>query len=82
MSQSLSCQPSQILHVSNRLESFFFDRAVWRFGTSVENDLEQVRKRRSKSSAKQLEIWENQVVQKWINPDGPGRFKDPAKTAR
>lgn len=42
MSKAYSCRPSELLAVRHDLEAFRLDRAVYRFGTHVDAELDKV----------------------------------------
>lgn len=77
MSQGLRCRPSEILALGNSYEAFCFDRAVWKFGATLEAQLEEIAEKAKKPATakarKQLELT------RWLaEPGSKGFFKDPA----
>jgi hypothetical protein len=58
------------------MTSFFLDRALFRFGTEIDAELEAVASKakteRGRSTKQQL------VLNRWLRTEGGGRYKDPA----
>lgn len=79
----MRCLPSDLYGLTDPLQRFYFNRAIWIFGTNVENDLDEVDNKSTgkKVSQKALASKKQMVLNKWLPPkDGNtrGRFKDPA----
>jgi hypothetical protein len=80
VSQKLRVTPSQLLHLKHPILAYYFDRAVWMFGSAVQTELDEVEAKsknpKSVPSAKRM------VLNKWIPaPIGApvrGRYRDPA----
>lgn len=75
MSQSLRKSPSEILHLTNPVSCFYFDRAVWRFGSAIDTELEDI-----SSNAKtkpQAVAQQASVMVKWLGTS-EGMYRDPA----
>lgn len=78
MSQSLGRTPSELLRIANSAKAFFFDRAVWLFGSTLEAEMEAVTKNVTK--AKVAEAKQQAVLAKWLAPSGvKGLYRDPAR---
>lgn len=80
MSQQMGVLPSELLKIRNGITAFYFDRACWTFGSSVQNDLDEVDS--NTKNAKSIPSAKRMVLDKWIPaPQGApvtGRFRDPA----
>lgn len=77
LSQALRTRPSDILGLSDKIQCYYFDKAVWIFGTEVEADIERSSaKAKTDRGREQKRI---QVLRKWIPEFSEQRkFKDPA----
>lgn len=79
ISKEYRCLPSDLLSITESTKKFYFNRAVWRFGISLEAEMDQAESQAktdaAKRSARML------VFNRYMNPDNPnkGRFRDPAK---
>lgn len=60
--------------------AFYFDRAVYTFGSALEAELEQAGQSRGKSkkTETQIAMGRQQVLTRWLGT-GAGKFADPAK---
>ncbi len=69
--------PSNLLHLTDEVTAWCFDRAVFHFGTSVEADIKAATEKckDSKTANRKAE----QVLRKWTSEPGKtaGRFRDP-----
>ncbi len=79
-SQKMRCRPSDLLRLSDGVLAYYFDRAVWTFGSAIQSEMDEA-ERKSKSS-KSLPARQRMILNKWVPPPGgataKGRFKDPA----
>lgn len=82
--QRMRCLPSDFLGLLGSIERYYFDRAVWAFGSAVQAELDQVEEAasrgKSKTSPKTIQARKQMVLNKWIPaPESTkGRYKDPA----
>lgn len=78
MSQAMGCRPSDLLSLTNRLHAFYFDRAVWLFGSTLENELELASE--NSKDVKTAKRDRQRVLDRWFpqQRNVKGRFKDPA----
>jgi hypothetical protein len=77
-SQQFRCRPSEILGVTEQPAAFYFDRAVFTFGSALESELEKAgqSKGKSKKTDSQIAMARQQIMARWL---GTQRFADPAK---
>lgn len=75
MSKSLRKSPSELLDIRHPVRAFYFDRAVWTFGSTLEADLEAavegVKKEKAAKAKQQM------VLATWLG--GKGMYRDPAR---
>lgn len=75
MAKSLRKSPSELLNIRHPVRAFYFDRAVWLFGTTLEADLEAaadgVKKEKAARAKQQM------VLATWLG--GKGMYRDPAR---
>lgn len=82
--QSMRCKPSDLLGLQGSIAQYYFDRAVWAFGSAVQAELDAVEdaatRSKSKTSPKTIQARKQMVLNKWIPaPESTkGRYKDPA----
>lgn len=77
MSQSLRCRPSQLLKIKNDILAFCFDRAIWKFGATLENQLEEVANKAKKPATANAR--KQMLLSQWLSePGSKGFYKDPA----
>lgn len=79
MSQRMRCLPSDLLKISHPITAFYFDRAVWMFGGSVQSEMDAVES--GTKNHKSVPARKKMVLNKWIpakTPHEKGRFRDPA----
>lgn len=76
MSKSLRKSPSELLNVIHPVRSFYFNRAVWVFGTSLEADLEAAAEGGKKE--KVIKARQQMVLATWLGPV-KGMYRDPAR---
>jgi hypothetical protein len=75
MCKTYHCRASELYGISHPVQAFFFDRAVYTFGTSLENDLkESTRKAKKQDQADRIR---DRVIAKWLGPTTPGVYRDP-----
>lgn len=74
MAQEWRRRPSEFLDIQDPLVAYYFDRAIYVFGTAVENDMEEQRGKAKDS--KKGDQAAQRAFNKWINP-APERFRDP-----
>jgi hypothetical protein len=82
MSTKFKCRPSEVLGLDDRTDAFFFDKAVFYFGTEVEKDLEEHCKDRSTKHPDKPEVKTRKREARlamWLNTDEEGKrkFRDP-----
>jgi hypothetical protein len=75
MSKTYHSRPSELYGISHPVQAFFFDRAVFTFGTAVENDLKESTRKAKKQE--QVDRIRDRVMAKWLGPTTPGVFRDP-----
>jgi hypothetical protein len=78
MSQTYQVRPSELLGLTNKLHSYFLDRAVFRFGGAIDEDLE-IATRNVKTDSQRAQK-QQMVLRRWdvIEEGTKGRFRDPA----
>ncbi len=77
LSKDLQTRPSDLLAIRNPLVRYYFDHAVWLFGSAVEADLEEAgRKAKNERLATARRLM---AMNRWVpSKDGKGIFRDPA----
>jgi hypothetical protein len=78
MSQSLRSRPSILLGIENVALAFYFDRAVWSFGSNLQYLLDKAESEaKTPAAAKSKKVL---ILSSWIT-DGhqQNRFRDPMK---
>lgn len=78
--------PAQLVGFSSTVKAFYFNRGVWRFGTSIENALAEVENSRSSGkgkskSAQWVTLNRQRVLDKYLGAteeQKAKRYKDPA----
>ena len=78
MAQKFQTIPSNLVGLTDPWDAYRFNRAVYHFGTELEEAMNKVPKGRND---KQTEIRRMRVLQKWIPEAASGekQFRDPAK---
>lgn len=81
-SKALRCKPSDLVGDYNSIEAFYFDRAVWRWASAVDYDIETAADNAGKGK-KSPEKFKQQarlkVLEKALKARGqPQKYKDPA----
>ena len=75
MSKTYHSRPSELYGIQHPVQAFFFDRAVFTFGSAIENDLkESTRKAKKQEQADRIR---DRVMAKWLGPTTPGVYRDP-----
>lgn len=77
--------PSQLVGLSSSTKIFYFDRAIWRFGTKVENALNEVENSKHGKGKPKSQQWvtlnRQRVLDKYLGAteaEKAKRYKDPA----
>jgi hypothetical protein len=80
MASAYSTLPSKLYGLKHPVEAFYFDRAVFFFGTAMDADVEESTEKVKKNRKAAIE----RRVSLWLDDDGnmPGRFASPAVTTR
>lgn len=63
--QTYRCKPSDLYGITGQPEAFYFDRAVYTFGASLDAALDKIRND-SKRSAGQKTMALNMCLNKWL----------------
>lgn len=61
--------PASLLGIDDDLTAFYFNRAVWVFGTTLEDEIEKARQ--SRKGARRQEMAVSMVLHRWL---GVSRF--------
>ena len=80
MAQKMKVRPSEVLFIQDELAAWCFDRAAISFARHIEDAVETRTKRSKNRAAAQRAA--QLVLNKYLyvdDPQGPGRFRDPAK---
>ena len=67
--------------ISDRVHRYYFDKAVWRFGSALEADLNTVAEKSKTVAATRAK--QAMVMAKWMGAgkDTKGLYRDPARSA-
>lgn len=77
MSQNLRKTPADLLGITASAPSFYFNKAVWTFGTTLEADLNAVAEKSKKASTTKAR--QTQVMVTWMGTGSTkGLYRDPA----
>lgn len=77
-SKALSKQPSDLIGIRDPVKRFYVDRAIWMFGTQIENEMDEAGSKTKDS--RQGQAARTAVLNKYLNPGlAVGQFRDPAK---
>jgi hypothetical protein len=77
MSQSLNTTPASLLGIDNRIKFFCFNRAIWTFGSALDQQLEEVANKAKKPGSAKAK--QSLILSQWLwEPGAKGLFKDPA----
>jgi len=79
MSRTYKCLPSDLYSIHESSKKFYFNRAVWRFGNTLEAEMDEAESRAKSDAAKRSARM--LVFNRYMNPENPdkGRFRDPMK---
>jgi hypothetical protein len=75
LSQKLRARPSELYYVTDPLAAFLFDRAVTRFGSALDRDLEAV-----EGNGKQKTMGQQMVLSRWLGEEIRTGFRTPTPT--
>lgn len=75
LSKVYHCRASELYGISHPVQAFFFDRAVWLYGSTLESDLERAASKAKKP--KQAEQAQLRVLQRWLGTEAIG-FQSPS----
>jgi hypothetical protein len=80
MSNAYHTPPSKLYGITHPVTAFYFDRAVWVFGSTMDADLEESTKNVKKNREAAIE----RRVGLWMDDEGTGkgRFAAPMVTTR
>ena len=82
MAKTFRTRPSEFLVIDHPVQAFYFDRAVFSFGTSFDNDMDEQEQGRGKRPPKPAEVKlkKQRRLRKWLEDEdsGPQQFRDPA----
>lgn len=73
LSQAYKSRPSEIYGVTGYQSAFMFDRAVYRFGSHIDAELQEV----DGKSKKEIQGKRTKVMQKYFPTAAPRKFADP-----
>lgn len=91
LSRDLKVRPSELFHISDQLQAYWFDRAVRTFGVALQNDLD--RAGMEAKSTRKAEVARLRVMHTWMgtemqyknpvasNPKKPSKQKDQNVTS-
>lgn len=77
LSKQWKVRPSELYGVNHPVQAFYFDRAVWVFGTTMEADMDKAGQKAKKP--KQQEAARLRVMHKWLGSDAVS-FAQPRLT--
>lgn len=80
LSKTYHCRPSDLYGVEHPVQAFFFDRAIWLFGTTLDSDLEKAAAKAKKAT--QAEKAQLRVMQKWLGHEAIGFGAAPTRPTR
>lgn len=79
LSKAYGVRPHEVYQITHPVQQFYFDRAVWVFGSTVEAELEKAGEKAKKpKAAEQARI---RVLNRWLGTDVVG-FRQPAAPTR
>jgi hypothetical protein len=65
------------LGIENKAQRYFFNRAIWMFGSALDHQLEEVSNKTKSAGAARAK--QALIVSQWLwEPGAKGLFKDPA----
>lgn len=76
MSRSLRTQPAVLLGISNQLVAFYFNRAIWTFGSTLDAELEEISNKAKKPGSAQAK--KSMRLALWLDEGQGGLYRDPA----
>jgi hypothetical protein len=78
MSQSYNCRPSAFFGSLHPVTEFYVDRTVWRFGTSIDGEIENAAKSAKNDAMANAAM--GQVITRWLGSGGGAKqkYRDPA----
>lgn len=79
LSSKLRTRPSELLGISSKVKAFYLDRACWRFGSTIDSEIEQATQDAKNNSQAQARA--QSILRKWIpamRENVKGQFRDPA----
>jgi hypothetical protein len=79
MAQKYSTTPSELLDISHPVDAYYLNRAVWRFGTAMDQDVDTAV---NKAKDKQKQDVANRTMAKWLGADTSGAYGDPMKSSK
>lgn len=77
MSQTYRMRPSELYAIADEVAAWCFDRAIYLFGVSIDNDLDKATREAKNSMA--ANIARQRVMAKWIGTEV--KYRDPAASA-
>lgn len=79
LSKTYHCRPSELYGIEHPVQQFYFDRAVWVFGSTVDNEVDKAGEKAKKpKAAEQARL---RVLNKWLGAETVG-FRAPAGPTR
>jgi hypothetical protein len=80
MASAYSSTPSKLYGLEHPVEAFYFDRAVWAFGSTMDADVEE----NTRAVKKNREAAIERRIAEWMDDDGKsvGRFASPPVATR
>jgi hypothetical protein len=77
MSQALNSRPSDLFKIKNAIHAFCFDRAVWKFGATLDSQLDAISEKAKKPASAKAK--RQMLLTQWLaEPGAKGFYKDPA----
>lgn len=83
MAKTFRTRPSDFLQVDHPVQAFYFDRAVFNFGTAFDADMDEQEQHKGKRPPKPeaVKLKKQRRLRKWLEDDEgekpPQRFRDP-----
>lgn len=83
MAKTFKTRPSEFLVIDHPVQAFYFDRAIFSFGTSFDNDMEEQEQYKGKKPPKPeaVKLKKRRRLRKWLEDDDGSastQFRDPA----
>lgn len=79
LSKAYHVRPSELYGIQHPVQAFYFDRAVWVFGTTLDADLEKAGADAKKPA--QQEAARMRVISKWLGSEAVG-YRQAAPTRK